>query len=477
MKALKVAMAAAFIFTPLEIRAEWERHPTEIGAAVDMGEVRKGVTPEGNRLENPQFITRTGVFMTYAATSNKKLDIALTVGGLFWYGFNEESISTQIYERQTRFGPGVGQAQGTYSFGDPSKPGIKLQFGLFPYKYNPDATNLGEYLYRSGTYPGTLSSGGWSYLNSASYMAEGVHLSVPMFEGKLVHDFTVFFERDLEPTGDLTPGYVLTYKPTPYLEFAGGVVWAHALSLNSDRLSPKDSINNAYSKITNLPILLGRGNYLTDSIRYTNDTDATQRMNDSLAWAVDYATVHTPSNQLGYYTFKGFKTMARAALDIGALIKVDGIAPGDFKLYGEIALLGVENYPFYYDKKTERMPIMFGIDIPTFKLLDKLACEAEYHKSRFQNNLSVVYDQELPLPTQDARSYSDEALSGTDVTRDDWHWSVYARRHVIHGLNVYAQVASDNNRQISKDFKPSFTPTTLNTKDWYYVVRLEFGLF
>jgi len=42
------------------------------------------------------------------------------------------------------------ESQGIYSFGDLDQPWLQLAAGYFPFKYNPQASNLGEYLYRSG---------------------------------------------------------------------------------------------------------------------------------------------------------------------------------------------------------------------------------------------------------------------------------------------------------------------------------------
>ena len=208
--------------------------------------------------------------------------------------------------------------------GDPEKPSAKLQFGLFSVKYNSDATNLGEYLYRSGTYPGYIWTGGWSYINAASYLAQGVRFTLPTFDGKVVHDFTLFMERDIEPTSDFSPGYMMTVKPISFLEVGGGVVWSHALSLNPDRLSPKIRLN-AYVKSTGRPLTMtdrtSPGLELNDpAIRPDGDTLLGQAVPGRNG--VNYVTVAqngTPNSALGYYTFKGFKTMGRVSLDLGTL--------------------------------------------------------------------------------------------------------------------------------------------------------------
>jgi hypothetical protein len=464
-------LGAALLWQGSPADAQVEFHPKQVGASIDLGQIVSGYDRAAQKDWSDLTLTRTGVYLTTSATVDKKLDFYMTIGGLFWYPVNPGETT---HERLVRFGPGVGQAQVIYAFGDHDKPTATFQVGLFPVKYS-DATNLGEYLYRSGTYPGSLVTGGWSYLNSASYLAQGARFVLPTLGGKLTHELTVFMERDYEPTSDFSPGYLVSYKPTKYLELGAGVVWAHALSMNPDRLSPNkthdDTLYNGYSKITNRPMnVIGKPNMT----------------------AVDTATMNTPADQIGFYTFKGWKTMGRASLDAGALLGWNPSYSGDFKVYGEIALLGIEDQPYYYEDKTERMPMMAGVSIPTFGLLDKLSFEVEYFKSRFPNTVGAPFYYALPLPLNDngggqisPYAYELDSYAAADrdsisdsFKEDDWHWSVYASRKITEGVNVYAQIASDHQRHpTGPEVKPSLEPPTIKPSDWYYVVRVEFGLF
>ena len=438
---LKVVALTA-IGAAIPAQADLVRNPTQVGGSFDVGQIVSGVLYQGasyaGRAEN-QAITRTGVYLTESGVYNERLTIKITVGGLFWYALPEtESFQT----RRIQFGPGVGQAQGSYVFGsDPAKPAATLQFGLFPYKYS-ESVNLGEYLFRSGTYPGTLVSGGWSYINAAAYMAQGARVNVPMLDGKLSHDFTFFMERDLEPTNDLSPGYLVNYRPVPFFEVGAGVVWAHALSFNSDRLDRHDD-NNRYSKATGRPT--------------AGDTVASP------------CASGTDASDCGYYTFKGFKTMARASVDLGSLI---ALAPGEFKLYTEAALLGVKDQPYFYEKKTERMPVMVGVNLPTFGLLNRLAVEGEYQKTPFPNNNSSVLSKQFPIPVGDGEAFNFDP----DDAKARWKWTVYFRRQLINGVSLYGQAASDHLRHFDFTATPGAVPTTEHPQDWYYVFRLEFGI-
>lgn len=484
------ALAAATLAEPA--RAELTVAPKQVGASMDLGQIKSGKIGIGDAED--QVLSRTGVYLSTSGTYNRKLELRMTIGGLFWYPLPEGNTP----ERILRFGPGVGEAQAKYHFGPADEPTATLQMGLFPLKYNADATNLGEYLFRSGTYPGYIWTGGWSYLNSAAYLAQGLRFSFSQFDGVLKHDFSLLMERDIEPTGDFSPGYVVTFKPSRVLELGAGAVWSHGLSLNGKRLSP-ESRTNAYVTATKQPLSLiernkpgyepGNPAVVPDSVP---DPVGGMMANPLIGQPVPgvdntlYVSASQngiPNSQLSYYTFRGFKTMVRAALDLGALIGSSAIRPSEFRLYGEMALLGVENQPFYYEHRDERMPVMAGISLPTFGLFDRLAVEAEYHKSRFENTVGLVYDRELPLPlnseAENPFAFSDSAVAtgGKTFTRDDWHWSVYASRQVTEGIKVCGQVASDYMRQFGPEVKPTERPTTIRPQDWYYVIRLEFGLY
>jgi hypothetical protein len=152
---------------------------------------------------------------------------------------------------------------------------------------------------------------------------------------------------------------------------------------------------------------------------------------------------------------------------------------------------------------------MFGINIPTFKLLDVLGVELEYRKSPFPNSIRNVFNSLYPVPVEDAArgdySYYDlDSPRYTDTThaafqwlpgdathsdplgfqrkmaaefkKDDWKWSLYARKTVTPGLTVHAQAASDHLRQIDPSVRPMFFPTTQRLSDWYYILRLEMGI-
>ena len=450
MKNLKRLSAIGFALA-FSVHAETkiDRAPLQIGTNLDLGQIvagRNGYRDKDTVLSF-QMIERIGVMLTQSTTINDRLTVKIGVGGMFYYSAPEDK--TQAASRATQFGPGVGQAQGIYKLGDLETPWT-FQFGLFPYKYNADAKNLGEYLMRSGTYPGYLVTGGWNIINSANYMASGLRINKELWDKKINFDLNVFMERDIEPLYDLSPSFHLNIKPADVFELGGGVVFAHLLPAKKSKVSPAD-----------------------DFFRIKDDTLARTK-DDTLATVSD-------TTGLTYFTFQGIKLDLHAAINLGAVLDNEWIGKNNLKLYGEVALLGVKDYPFFYENKFARMPMMLGFNWPTFKIFDVLATEVEYRKWEFANDIYQVLDNAKPfwnVPGNNPSTYNKNIGAGKNWTKQtNIKWTVYAKRKLMNGINVYAQVASDHMRSIRPvEVTPERIPLTRTPTQWYYLIRLEMGL-
>ncbi|MEO7956439.1 MAG: hypothetical protein ABIW76_07105 [Fibrobacteria bacterium] len=293
-------------------------------------------------------------------------------------------------------------------------------------------------------------------------------------------------------------------------------MWAHGIPLKPDSIVTPRKPKNAYDDSSGLPLAyddsrrqeVAKPHYRSTDPRVQPDdaaclTDVSAACangyDNSASTAVSRSANGVPGERLKYYTFRGIKTMARFSLDLGNLLGMDETFGDDaFKVYGEWALLGVEDQPYFYAKKSERMPVMLGVNLPTMKFLDVLGVEVEYLKSRFQNNIYSLFIDRVPLPlSENGEDYSVYDLNApiySDPTRadyrgpqgadsaaasfekDDWKWSIYARKQIIQGMNLYVQVASDNLRHITADVSPMYTPTTFRSSDWYWLIRLDMSI-
>jgi hypothetical protein len=458
-------------------RADVVRAPMRFGTNVDAGQIVKGELSEGSE-QTGQFVYRNGVYLVQSATINKKLDISVGVGGLFWYTLPVSPGAP--HTRLVKFGPGVVEAEGLYRFGDAENPWGNLEFGYFPFKYNPDAKNLGEYEFRSGTYPGYLWTGGWSIINSAAYMAQGAKLEIPTLGGKLTHDFTLFMDRDFEPTYDISPSYLVAFKPSEGFQMGAGITWAHGLPVKPSAVTPHDR-SNAYYDGKALPESeWAKAGYDKGDMHVVpnGDPKANTAAPDGKPYVEDSAN-GVPNSALSYYTFQGVKVMGRASINPQAWLQSQALGPEDLKLYAEFAILGLKNYPFYYEKISERIPVMVGFNVPTFKLFDVFSVEVEYYGSKFQNNIREVFQNTFPKwklpPDAKIATYTAFADSAKLIKEDNIHWSVYAKRNLYEGLDLFLQVASDHMRVMDFNASPSDLDVTRKPSQWYYLARLQMG--
>jgi hypothetical protein len=431
-----------------------QREPLTIGSAFDIGQINADIYDNGeNEL---QMVQRTAVTMKERVDIQDRLSLSVGIRGMFWYHYPE---TNQSHTRLTKFISDVLEAQGVYRLGAPSDPWGKVQFGLFPFKYNPDAKNLGEYLLRSGAYPNYITTGGWSIINSAEFLTEGVNLEART--GPLKHNLLVTIERGIEPINDLSPIYMAAYAPNKVFDIGLGVEFAHLIAVKPSATTP------------NGPTFKGDplNRYKGDSLVF--DTATTGYSN---------------------FTFKSTKLMARASLNLQALIQSTLLGPEDLKFYAEAAVLGVKDYPYYYEGVIHRIPIMAGVNLPTFKLMDMLSFEVEYQNTQFAENVAISYENGLPIPQvrkdaigtyQDAVAKYDKDANGSQ----DLKWSFYGKKSVIPGLTLYAQAASDHMRgiQYTKVFQSDLVTKSWNYDkhavwyfpfkgDWYFLFRVELGI-
>ncbi|HEX3020542.1 MAG TPA: hypothetical protein VHP36_09575 [Chitinispirillaceae bacterium] len=332
--------------------------------------------------------------------------------------------------------------------------GFLLELGYFPFKYNPQSTNLGEYLFRSGTYPGWLISGFEHSIDKPKLA--GVHVSHTFGSTfSLKQDLIINTEIDVYPYRDIN----LTYIATPSLKKIIDI----GLGVELTRLITVDP------KKTTIGL---------DPI-YNNKYDP----------KIGYIDKTTGDTIL--YTFRGTKLMARATFDFKELIRelsgTDAAIFGkeDLKFYGEAAWLGVKNYPGWYDKPEERVPMMIGFNLPAFKVLDRLSIEVERYMSPYINAQDYIWKGTTAVPYIAGRpSGSSYPLYDRDwndslaVHDDDIRWSIYAMKNIGKHVRLSAQAACDHTPKNWYTPWPApqsakYNDMVWKTSDWYLMMRMS----
>lgn len=323
------------------------------------------------------------------------------------------------------------------------------EFGYFPVKYNPQATNLGEYLFRSNSYPNVVVSG---FELADKEKLVGLH-------GMYKNDFTdrswvkgdLFFNVEMSyfPLYNLSLSYIVSANFGKFLELGTGLSHQHLISVDERKTTPA-----------------------TDTSKWKTSTDEWEKVG------------HVgPNNDTVKYSFQGTKAMGRVTIDPKAFFDAPIFGSEDLKLYSEVAVLGWKNYDYWYKDRKDRMPLMFGFNFPTFKLLDVLSIEAQYWTNPWWNTAENIWKSGSPVPYhgEQVKGGSIPNFTESDTLRyhkDDWRWSVYASRKIANRVRISGQIASDNLSKTSwSSAPPSFTKYTeifLRTKDWYWTTRVTF---
>jgi hypothetical protein len=307
------------------------------------------------------------------------------------------------------------QGEGIYSFlGDPKAPFAQAAVGFFPYKYNPDVKNLGEFLFRTSTYP--------LYFNNDFDFPRarmlGIRLSgnsQNLFSAVQVKMDALFFsELEFYPTQGWGLAGIASCTILKGIEIGGGISGHNLFSV--------------YNSMT------GTGFDQRDLI--TPHHGSYFIKTDSSTVIVEGAP--TTIYDTTFYSFKGLKAMARLAFDPKVFFNSSLFGPNDLRVYAEACLVGIANQGEYYKYPENRIPVAFGINLPGFKVIDMVNVEFEYLNTDHPLNWTQVYRLQLPIPV--------EATSENDLsyTRNPWKWSIFIEKRFLKHIGIKAQVSRDH---------------------------------
>ncbi|HLP41126.1 MAG TPA: hypothetical protein VK465_06435, partial [Fibrobacteria bacterium] len=381
-----------------------------------------------NDIEGKTLIS-SGAQVVLAAEVNERVDIQAGVGA---GGGHTLAGTFSNFGGYAPFsvGPYIAQANFTLHGKKEEDGALFLRGGLFAYDYAKENQNLGLYLLRGPVYPGFVLSGFETkhVLPVANFLGLQVHHRISGFR----QDFLIQVETEFYPYYDISPAYVASYQPGSAFRIGAGVNFHH---------------------------------YIPVDPSLTTDT-LTSRWVDTLT--TPYDTVQLSA--------KGVKVMANAMVDLKALFGgMDALGPEDLKIYGEAALFGIRNEKVdkrLYGGYGNRMPKMIGINLPTFKLLDRLAFEVEHYSAPFADNLELFNHagkKPTPIPLD----------PDTSITKDDFKWSLYGSKVFQNHIKVSLQVASDHFRPGVftgyGDNNPARSEAVLfRPQDWYWMSKVAY---
>jgi hypothetical protein len=252
--------------------------------------------------------------------------------------------------------------------------------------------------------------------------------------------------------------WITDYPIGKILDLGGGLDFARALPADS-KLTTPEITNRATKEVTNY---------------FTKGCDASGANCDT-----------------SFYTFQGIKAMGRFTLDPKmAFLEKTGTHLGEWnkedgRIFGEVAVLGLKNQGTLYNDIYQRMPVMLGVNIPTFNLLDVLSLQVEYYSMPYPNDYTyqinfVTYGVPQPTPGW-GYGIAGNPYTTADTTTGQpnfydhhhWYWSVYAREWLGKHLAIVAQAARDHWRTSTTYPQRRDNEEALSVpKQWYAALKI-----
>ncbi|MBF0431255.1 MAG: hypothetical protein HQK83_08260 [Fibrobacteria bacterium] len=506
------ATIVAFIAILPVFSAEVEHKPVSISAFQEMGMLESGVYyNEEYKNMTDEWIDHFGTFVSKEIVINDRLHLYGGLGGIFEFRKPEVALPDNLGTQRRSFFIGPARTEAVFHFGDIDTPFLKLGAGMFSYKYNPEASNLGEYLFRTRAYPNLIMTGGYAVLNNAVGYLQGFKSNLHLGNFKL--DLFFGTETSMPPLYDFSLGAVAEYSILDgFLTLGAGINMQGLVSVDSKRTAREKDING-YIYSTDAEEISRTGdnsatgkiystyrNYYTDrksyyetrSQHFSTLNDSARAKQDSLTafgfnednyFVADLVQADTLSNKRQkFFSSKGTILMGRITLDPKPLFSTEIFGSQDLKIFAEAAVLGWENFPIFYTDRTERIPIMFGFNFPGFKLLDLISVQFEYYNSSELNNTFAIGKDGANIPIVPIAS--DSIVSNhefMDIVNDDnWKWSILIKKQVLSKISLSAQFARDHMRNISSEiyYGPQFDPSpyTIRKEDWYWMFQVAWGI-
>lgn len=317
-----------------------------------------------------------------------------------------------------------------------------LDLGVFPYGYNPDARDFGQYLMHGYVYPGTLAM---PRTGPLGVNPDLTGLLARFRRGSLENDFIVNVETEDKPYYDVSLADAITWKPAKGIEIGAGINLYRALPADAKATSPgKDC------QARDLGINTGQTNqpnvcFILDSVG-TDPSGATR-----------YDTITG--------SLSGIKLMGRVRLDPKAWLGLDKgpLGKNDLVVYSELAVIGLKDYPVYYDDILRRIPVMAGIHLPGFGYFEWSA-EIQFYASKYSGD-DLGAQNGVWLPTLDP---------SIDAGRDDWKYALTASKVFRGHIALEGQIANDDLRLGGYHYEPAGKEAMRTPADWYWTAKLGY---
>ena len=402
--------------------------------AYENGQIMSGISGTSNLEIKKGWLDRLLLQFSneYSPNSSVKLITAVEAQLGFSYPQSISDRSTYL----SRFWLYPADVEGVYTLGDKEKPYLQCALGYFPYKYNKNVRNLGEFLFRSGTYPPYIVNS----FNMPFSRLLGLRLSSTLF-GELKQELLLASESQIFPTQDFSLSYLAHYTAAHCFEIGAGISFSRLFSIE---------------------------NRLTNPTQFPDPQDPLR-----FVVADKYSNMYiTQNGDTAFYSFQGIKPVIWLGFDPKTLLSSEirnVLGKNDGNLYAEACIIGWKNYKNYntdttkafpdYHNRWDRTVASIGWNAPTF---DVLSIELEYDPITYPNSYKNVIDRNLP-------EYL--VLPGKNLSA--LKWSLYGKKTFLDRFCLVGQVALDHMRPAQPSYIQTERDDVLSRHgDWWWVLRL-----
>lgn len=425
-------------------------------------------------------------------------------------------VKTGEIVQRTKYEIYIEEAKASWSLGSGEVGRGQIDFGYMIHVDNPDAKVLGNYMFRSMIYPGVL----FTKMNNPGAYLFGLHGGADFFDGRFKNNFFVTSEVQRYPYYDISAAYTGSYSIANILDVGVGINAKSLIPVRPSRTTPKGTPSvgsgledNTYKFVPfqNATPIHDASGKLIKTITVAPHPDsahlATVVIVDTAGNSDPYTVKRTGNGISGLsggvftnlamsqltqldggkgdlypelhgtntaYSFAGTVVGGRASLNLmGFFGEENPLGRDALRLYTEFAVLGWKNYPGFYEKRDQRLPVMLGLNLPTFNYLDFLAVEVERYTSQDLPTFDRRAQLNLPQPGTHKGEQEDE-WDETRRKKDDLKWVISARR-TFGGWGLALQAGTDHTK-LMDDGDNDFYNAMTRPDHWYTQVRFFAGI-
>jgi hypothetical protein len=430
----------------------------------EVGQIEEAhpIDPNNIRVDK-EILHHAAVWTLQEAKLSDRSRLFLGIGGAYYYVFPRAPIATDPNVNSKRSAFGLTDAHGEFKLvGAASEDDhlLLLKAGIFGYKYNPDAKNLGEYMFRTWTYPTIVYTGGLEVVNNAGAQLSGFNLNTK--KGFFSNDLLLTLQTEHAPIFGLSATDIVSVK-FGILTLGAGIMFDNFYHPDKHVLESHEDGNKWYAVAGGDSVAAGK----KMAFKEYKDLRSAGVLQGDDTLVVDS----------GYYSFAGQKVMARASIDFGKLFPESLVSEGDMRLYCETILLGIKNYPTFYETPAQRMVSLIGFNFPTFRLLDLLSVEFEYAPTPWKMSTDRPHGGALAVPIGEGSNLSAGSFPTVNqYYRDDWKWTFLMRKNLYDGLALYFQAANDHMRLLDNFSSQSQFEIFQTPDHWYWAFSLKYAI-